>query len=46
MRKPVAAASLASALLLAGCISPLVETGTQLNSKAPKTIDGYEFVTQ
>lgn len=46
MRKYLAVTLLASGLLLTGCTSSMVETGTELNSKVPKTIDGYEYVSK
>lgn len=45
MRKPIATLFLAPVLLLASCASPLIESGTELNSKVPKSIDGYELIT-
>lgn len=46
MRKNLAVTLLASGLLLTGCTSTMVETGTELNSKVPKNIDGYEYVSK
>lgn len=45
MRKPIVALLLASVLLLASCTSPLIESGTDMNSKVSKSIDGYELIT-
>lgn len=46
MRKNFAVTLLTLGLLLTGCTSTMVETGTELNSKVPQSIDGYEYVSK